>query len=203
MGNLPSSGNIPAAKTNASSSPGTANEIAQVLIRENCLTEEQLAYAVRVQSKLASPKTLLNVILELGFTTATQLKEAFVKNRLSIRIGELLVELGYIRREQLEAALSMQKEATEKKKLGEVLVDGRFISEQKLVDVLSYQLGFPRVEPSFAEIDRELLSRAPSNAYSTHFFLPVRREEDGGVVVAFADPLDRQARNCAEDYFGA
>jgi type IV pilus assembly protein PilB len=206
MGNLPSSGNIPAAKTNASSSasssPGTANEIAQVLIRENCLTEEQLAYAVRVQSKLASPKTLLNVILELGFTTAAQLKEAFVKNRLSIRIGELLVELGYIRREQLEAALSMQKEATEKKKLGEVLVDGRFISEQKLVDVLSYQLGFPRVEPSFAEIDRELLSRAPSNAYSTHFFLPVRREEEGGVVVAFADPLDRQARNCAEDYFG-
>lgn len=180
---------------------GKGNEIARVLIREGYLTEEQLNYAERVQSKLASPKTLLDILLELNFLSQEKLKEALVKNRLSIRIGELLVELGRIRREQLHSALSIQKELGVRKKLGEVLVDGRFITEQELVEVLSYQLGFPLVDPSFAEIDKELISRAPSEWYTRHSFLPIRRESNG-IMVAFADPLDNEVRRVAEELFG-
>jgi hypothetical protein len=44
-------------------------EIAALLIEQGLLKNEQLAYAARVQSKLASPKPILDVIKELKLVT--------------------------------------------------------------------------------------------------------------------------------------
>ncbi len=88
-----------------------AGEIPALLVKEGLVTADQLAYARRVQAKLSSNKTFIDTIQDLGYITDEQIRSTLSKNHLSIRIGALLVELGYIRESDLTAALNLQKES--------------------------------------------------------------------------------------------
>jgi type IV pilus assembly protein PilB len=163
------------------------------------LTEQQLTYAMRVRSKLISSKTIKDTLLDLGYVSHEQIREVLHKNKVNVRLGDLLVELGYLRESDLQQALGMHKDSGEKKRLGEILVEGGFIEERRLLETLSYQLGYPLIELDFVKIDRTLLNTIPLNICRENSFIPVRREGNM-VLVAFSDPLDHRARNIAERY---
>lgn len=179
----------------------TAGEIAGLLLMEKCLSEEQLGYARRVQSKLLSAKTLLDIIQELGYVTNEQIREVLRKNRVKIRIGALLKELGHISEADLMMALNLQKESRDKKKLGDILVEGGFIDERKFTEILSYQLGFPLIEVELKKIDRGTLSENSLRYCREYDLIPVGRE-NGNIVVAFANPLNSHSRQIAAKVFG-
>lgn len=181
--------------------PDTGKTLARLLIKAGYLTTEQLTYARKVQSRLATPATLLHVLQELQFVSAEQLRQMLRANHVSVRLGDLLVELGYLRPADLEAAIEIQKSTQSRKKLGEILVEGHFIEARRLAEVLAFQLGFAYVEPHFAELDQDLLMQGPGKSYAEHLFIPIARQ-DGQVIVAFADPLDQHAREAAESIFG-
>ncbi len=193
------SANEAPASTGATKSPG--GEIAALFLKEGCLSEEQLTYALRVKQKLASPKTFLEIVQELGYVSNEQVRQVLRKNRVNVRIGDLLVELGYLREAELLAALSLQKEGKEQKKLGDILVDGGFIEEQKFVETLACQLGFPLIELEFRKLERNLFAKASYATCREYGFVPVGVEA-GETVVVFADPLDPRVRQVAEKYFG-
>jgi type IV pilus assembly protein PilB len=179
----------------------SGGEIAALLVKEKCLSDEQLAYAIRVKSKLSTSKTLIDIIIELGLVSNDQLRQVLRNNQVNIRIGDLLVELGYLREDELKAALHIQQEGPERKKLGDVLVEHSFIDERKFVETLAYQLGFPLLELEFNTIDRQIFSKVPFNVCQSNFFIPVKRQDDL-VLVAFADPLDPHCLATAERYLG-
>ncbi|MCE5333114.1 MAG: Flp pilus assembly complex ATPase component TadA, partial [Desulfobacteraceae bacterium] len=166
-----------------------------------CLTEEQLRYAKRVHSKLTGSATLLKVLQDLRYITPEQLRDTLVENRLNLKIGTLLVELGYIEKNELEIAINIQKETTTRKTIGEILVESGFIEEHKLLEVLSYQLGIPYSPLDIARMDRQLLRKIPVRWYSLHQFLPLS-QKGGKTTVAFADPLNRDNIEAAEKIFG-
>ena len=177
-------------------------EIASLLVKSGCLTEEQLTYAQRVKGKLASPRTLTAVMLELGFFSKEQLRETLRRNIVSVKLGALLVELGYLKPAELQAALGHQLEGENTKMLGEILVEQRFIEEYTLAEVLAFQLGYPFLDLDAASIDRNLLAKVPPHWIAQHSFIPVK-EENGQVVVAIADPLNMEGRKTAEKLFGS
>jgi type IV pilus assembly protein PilB len=179
----------------------TGGAIANLLVQGEHLTQEQIQYARRVQSKLSSQKPLVSVLKELGLITAQQLRDVLVANRLAVRIGDLLVELGHISLNDLSTAIRIQRETKGSQKLGEVLVENQFITEQKLLEVLSYQLGFELLDPAPSDIDRTLFHKAPPNWYLQHKFLPVKNSAEG-ILVVFADPLNQEDRDAAAKVFG-
>jgi type IV pilus assembly protein PilB len=181
--------------------PPDAGVIAPLLVKESLLTKEQLTYAIRVRSKLASNKTIVDILQELGYVTGEQIRDTLRKNRVALRMGDLLVELGYLREADLKAALNLQKEGNSGMKLGDLLVAHGFIDERKLLEVLAYQLGFPQVELEFRKLDRKLFSKAPFQTCRDYLFVPVVREGDS-TTIAFADPLDKKSRDVAESMFG-
>lgn len=183
--------------------PGSGSphgEIIGVLLKDGCLTEDQVRYALRVQGKLISPRPLLEVVKDLKYVSDETIRDSIRKNRVSMRIGSLLVELGIISESVLEHAFAMQKDSG--KKLGEILVNSQLIDERIFLDALSMQMGFPFIEPEFTEIDRKLFLTAPARWYETHHFIPIRMEE-GVPLIAFADPLDPHDLKGARDVFGA
>src|SRR5438093_10624357 len=113
----------------------TGSTLAKLLVKEGYLTAEQLAYARKVQSKLATPATLLHVLQELQFVTPDQVRQTLRTNHVSVRLGDLLVELELLRAADLEAALALQKSTQPKKKLGEILVEEHFIEARRLAEV--------------------------------------------------------------------
>lgn len=58
------------------------------------------------------------------------------KSTLEMKIGELLVKLGYLDEKQLEQALLVQREQVKYKPLGEICKDLGFVSEAVLRDIL-------------------------------------------------------------------
>jgi len=176
--------------------------LASLLITSGKLTADQLKYARRVRSKLGVSKTLFNVLKDLGYVTEEEVREALSESPTAIRLGDLLVELGRLARAQLEAALKMQAAESGKRKLGEILIEGRFIEDSKIAEVLSLQFGIPQVDLRSCETDRTLVTTSTLKTCVENSFIPVRRE-GGRVLVAFCDPTDRKSRTTAERLFGA
>ena len=175
--------------------------IPTLLIKDEMITHEQLAYAVRVHSKLTTPQTMLDTLLELGLISQEQLQTTLRKHQLNLRLGDLLLELGYLREIDLQQALAIQKDSQGQRKLGDVLVENGFIEERKLLETLSYQLGYPLIDPDFVKIDKTLLARLPLNICHQFSILPLYRQGEQ-LVVTFADPLDQRARDIVAAHLG-
>lgn len=175
--------------------------ITKLLLKERIISSDQLAYATRVRSKMTTSKTMIDSLLDLGYLTRDVLQETLRNNRVDIRLGDFLVELGYLRETDLKQALGMQREAANKQRLGEILITRGFIEERSFLEALSYQLGYPLIELTFVAIDRTLLSIIPLAICRELDMIPVRREESF-ILVALADPLDQKAHDSANKFLG-
>ncbi len=180
--------------------PERKNEIAKLLIRAGILTEEQFRYAERVHAKLTSQRSLLSVLEELQYVTKEQVQDVLRSGPVSVPLGSLLVELGYITEAELAMVLASQQEA-KTGKFGQAMIDLNLIDENDLLRVLSYQLGFPYIEPGVAEIDQKIFQRGRIEVYLENKFLPLHQEEES-ILVAFADPLNKEQVLAAKKIFG-
>ncbi len=104
-----------------------------------------------------------------------------------LKLGEILVESGVLTRDNLQKALDQQK--WEKKPLGDVLVSLNFITEEKLLETLSWQLKTPAIKLTDRTVDRALISLLPEEMPELKRVLPVARDKNK-LTVAMADPSD-------------
>ncbi|HEY6911281.1 MAG TPA: hypothetical protein VI356_18025 [Myxococcales bacterium] len=110
------------------------------------------------------------------------------------RLGQLLTELGVIDEHQLQSALGHQKQWGGK--LGAILVQKGFCSEDQMVSALTQHLALPRVKLSETKIDpraQKCVSR--QIAEKLHVF-PYELSGSGRsevVTVAMSDPTDLSA----------
>ncbi|MBU2552003.1 MAG: Flp pilus assembly complex ATPase component TadA, partial [Proteobacteria bacterium] len=178
-----------------------SGDIVRLLIKEGHLSTSQAAYAHKVQTKLDTPQLFLDTLKDLGFVNEEQIRSTLLNNRTGIRLGSLLVELGHIDEKQLSAALNRQREIQGQKRLGEVLVENKYISEYDLTQVLSMHLGFPYVEPRSEMLDPKLMEKSQRDQLLLHRFLPVQRENDS-IRVAMSDPLNATAMAAVKKMYG-
>lgn len=176
------------------------NKILSALVAADVLTRNQAQTAMRVKAKLSGGNTMIGVLKELDYVTDRQLKEVLRSNRLSLRIGDLLVEFGYLTPKKLKAALDIQS-SEPGKHLGQIIVEHQFMGEQEFLEALSVQLGFPFINLSVEDPDTTLLNQAPLKWCRDNSFLPIRTRGDK-VVVAFAEPSDQKSINNAKKIYG-
>ncbi len=103
------------------------------------------------------------------------------------RLGDMLTEAGFITDQQLNIALTEQKETGNR--IGEVLVDLGFVTEDNMLEVLREQLNLPRLELARVSIPAEMAEVLPEHVARRHRVAPVRLE-GRRLVLAMADPLD-------------
>ncbi len=175
-------------------------EIVSALVKDGIITGDKVDYALRIQQKISSPKTLLQILEELGYINEEQIKQTLRKNKFSMRIGDLLVELGLLAEDKLSSAVEIQKK-NEGKKIGEILVEHKFISESEFLGMLSAHMGYPMVKPELMDIPLDLFRKAGAKWYKDYKVIPVA-VEDERVVIACSDPLDLDTVTQAKRRFG-
>ncbi len=175
--------------------------IIDLLLQVGKVTRPQVEHAARIQAKITTHQSLLKILKDLKHVTDQDVKEVLRETSSLIRIGDLLIELGYISPEDLGAACRLQQENELSEKLGRILVKHNFIDEQVFIEVLSIQMGYPVVEPGLHNIDKELCEKIPKTLMATHCFVPIK-SADGLIRVAFADPLDQEAVGAAKRFLG-
>lgn len=110
--------------------------------------------------------------------------------RKKIRMGDLLVAAGAITEEELQEALVLQKEKGQK--LGQLLMEAGFISQELLIATLTQQLSVEYIELKGCKFDDEVLGLLPEDVVMKYNVVPLGYDENNPNVlrVAMADPMD-------------
>ncbi len=103
------------------------------------------------------------------------------------RLGDLLLEHKVISQEQLETALGDQRKSG--RRLGRVLIENGYLTEDALLEFLSRQLKIPHVDLRRYTFLPDIVRLIPE-AYARRFRAVALREEDGALLVGLADPID-------------
>ncbi len=104
-----------------------------------------------------------------------------------LKLGELLLQANKISPDQLDLALELQKK--QGRKLGDVLVDEGFLTEDDMIEVLEFQLGIPHVNLDNYEIDPMYATLIPENLVQRYNLIAIG-ERDEAIMVAMEDPLN-------------
>jgi len=179
---------------------GKYSDIIAILLEEGAILEKDVIYAERIRAKLSSPQPLLNILKDLKKINDDTVKSCLQKSRKSVRIGDLLVELGYLAEEDLQTAFTLQRENRDLK-IGEILVKYNFIESHLINRILSIQLGYPLLQLSLAQVDRDLIAKIPVKILSKYKFLPLKSKDDE-CLVAFSDPTDQDSIHAAQKAIG-
>ena len=103
------------------------------------------------------------------------------------RLGDVLVEQGWLSSEALEEGLEAQAENGER--LGQVLVQQKKITEQELLNALALQLDLEVMESiDDKELRFDLVEQLPIQYLKKHEIFPFQ-SEDGTLRIAVNDPL--------------
>lgn len=106
-----------------------------------------------------------------------------------IKLGELLVRAGVLDEYKLNAALAEQTRWGGR--IGKILVDMNFVSEEILVKALSKQLAVPLARLDTINVPVEVVARIDMDFAKAKHFCPERVIPDRRtLVLAMADPID-------------
>jgi general secretion pathway protein E len=117
------------------------------------------------------------------------------------KLGDVLLEQGWVTPEALEDGLAAQAENGEK--LGQILVQQKKITERELLEALSLQLDLEVVESiDDKELRFDLVEKLPIQYLKKHLIFPFQTEE-GTLRMAVNDPLDLEVLDDLRILYGA
>jgi type IV pilus assembly protein PilB len=107
--------------------------------------------------------------------------------KLRKRISDILMEAELINQEQLDRALILQK--NNNKRLGKILVELGYVTEQQIAEALSKQLTLPLVDCNQFEITEEVKNFVSKEVAEKKIIMPLK-VKGKTLLLAMADPLD-------------
>ena len=106
------------------------------------------------------------------------------------RVGEILIEKGFLKPDQLDKALQVQRESSGLR-LGQALMRLGLVTEDQLAECLAQQLGIPYILIRSHQISEAALALIPKNIAGRYSVLPLDRI--GNILtVAIYDELSQE-----------
>ena len=109
---------------------------------------------------------------------------------MNTRLGDFLLERGFITQQQLDLALTKQKDLL--KPLGEILIDLGILKEARLAHALAEQLNIPYIDLFTTPLQPNSIDLVPEHLARKYKCIPVRIS-NGLLDVAMYDPMDLDA----------
>jgi serine/threonine protein kinase len=164
----------------------TRRRFGELLIAERVISPTQLRAALRQQAQWTDVP-LGQILMERGWISREQLLSLLQRYNRKYRLGDLLVETNNITEEQLAIALKEQQKSG--LRLGELLVQLEYVSDRGMRQALCKQLGIEFVELDAVSPDRAMVRVIPPELASHHRALPIARDGDR-LTVALDDPTN-------------
>ena len=90
---------------------------------------------------------------------------------------------------QAQLDVALKKQASVRKKVGELLIDAKALTEETLFRALSQQHGIEFLNLETLELNRELIRQIPENLIKTYHFIPIKKEPKSLTIAVF-DPTN-------------
>lgn len=105
-----------------------------------------------------------------------------------LRLGDTLIEMGYITDAQLGEALAYQKEHRGER-IGAILITLGFVTERQMLGALAEKLNIQMIDISSKKVDIEAVGMVPEQLATKYVMLPIGLDNDRLQLVV-NDPLD-------------
>jgi hypothetical protein len=112
------------------------------------------------------------------------------KRVIAKQLGELLIELGVIKQQQLDKALVVQKQKGGL--IGEILVDLGFAKEEDIAQSITVQYGFPYLPLANYDIMPEIINIIPQKTARFYMLIPIDKMGNN-LTIAMSNPLNTKA----------
>ena len=109
----------------------------------------------------------------------------------NIRLGDLLIELGYITPDQLTAALAYQKEHRDLR-VGQALQELGYVNERQVLEALAKRLQIQLIDIEHTTVDVTAVEKVPQELAQKYDMLPIAQNART-LTVAANDPLNYYA----------
>ena len=116
------------------------------------------------------------------------------------KLGQVLVDLGYMSEDQLWDALEEQNQSPGEL-IGQVAVRMGFVTEPQVTEALAEQHGMPVVNLAETNIPPKVLELVPETMASVYKVVPISNK-DGVLTVAMADPSNVAALDDLRNFLG-
>jgi general secretion pathway protein E len=103
------------------------------------------------------------------------------------KLGEILVAMGRVHREQVDEALDLQK--IKPKRIGEILLDLGYVEEEHVLEALAEQFGLPYESNLTPHVDPALTTKVPISFIREYYMVPYR-QNGAAYYVAVNDPVN-------------
>jgi len=113
-----------------------------------------------------------------------------IRRIVSKQLGELLLERGVLKKEELEKAAKIQKEKGGL--LGTILVALGYATEEQIAQAITVQYGFPYLPLASYEIDENLIDVIPENVAKQYCLIGIDKIGTT-LTIAMSNPLNMQA----------
>jgi hypothetical protein len=104
------------------------------------------------------------------------------------RLGEILVDMGLVSDEQIEACLIRQKET--RQRLGQMLLEDKIVSELDLTKALATKFGIEYLDLTKVQLDMSAAGLMSERLCRRYGAIPVRFIDDTTLQVAMIDPAN-------------
>ncbi len=163
-------------------------KVGEILLSQGYINQQQLEHAL--EQHATTGISLGTVLVKLNFIDEDTLNAVLGKQlELSYRkrIGEILVDQGYITPAQLAEGLASQKSFG--LPLGKCLVKLGFIEETKLLDVLAAQLDLQHINLENFKFNQNITRMVSEEMARSYKVIPLY-ENNGVLTVAMVDPTN-------------
>lgn len=183
-----------------------AKRLGDILVEQGLATPEMIERALQGQRQLRQEvyAPIGRILQEKGLISDQQLAQglAVQQQRPAKRIGEILIEQGFIDQVQLDEALEIKARQQERdKKFGEILVDLGYATHKMIAIALAIQYNLPFIDLSSQAIDPQLRTVVPAELARRWKCIPVNRQEHI-LTIAVADPREHAAQDAIRDSTG-
>ena len=103
------------------------------------------------------------------------------------RLGNLLIDKGYLTPDDLQSALEQQKQEGRKKLLGELLVEAEYCTEDQVVECLAAEYGVPYAKLDARSFDQKIVDILPREYVEKNLVLPLFLVR-GVLTIAVSEP---------------
>ncbi|MGL5676984.1 MAG: GspE/PulE family protein [Cellulosilyticaceae bacterium] len=110
----------------------------------------------------------------------------------NLRIGDILIEDGLITQAQLENALKLQKSTYPDKRIGDLLINLKYITEEQFVQSLSRRLRVPFINLRTYPVENEIVNILDEGLARKYTALPIGKNGNM-LTIAMNDPLNLYA----------
>lgn len=109
----------------------------------------------------------------------------------NIRLGDVLIEFGYITPDQLNTALSYQKEHRDLR-VGQALQELGYVNERQVLEALAQRLQLKMIDIEHTNVDVTAVEKVPQELAQKYDMLPIA-QSPRALTIAANDPLNYYA----------